>query len=178
MQTLSRVLKRTEPPVRSNRESKDEEEIEERKALRTSVQNLEREKLFNEFRVKDVQKDVQARDALLKEKEKELERFMPIYNDNVALRQRVKELEEKLIQAVRDKHATETRLEKQADALASVHQKRISDARTASMNVINDCVLKLRALFFNRNNMTEEEVIAEFVCVTDMIRTTVGINLC
>jgi cell division septum initiation protein DivIVA len=136
---------------------------------------LEKTNLFNEYKVKDVQKDVQTRELIIREKDKIIDSLLPLQQKNEQLIERIKALEEKLFVQVRLKQVLEERIQKQVDELGKVHQKRIEDARTASMNTINEHIQLLQNLFQKSN--LNEECLAAFVTSTDAIRTAVGINL-
>jgi hypothetical protein len=173
MESLCRVLKRVDPPSRHD----PKEEDEERKMLRVSLQNIEKEKMFDEFKIRDVQNDVKTRDALLKEKQQQVDSLLPLYTENITLRDRIKDLEAKLFQVVREKQAVEARLERQVFTMGDVHQKKIAEARTKSMDTINEHLQTLRALFLKKGMAEDEDALAQYVNCEDQIRIAVGINL-
>lgn len=186
MQSLCRVLKRSASSLDIQ---KYEEEKEERKVLRTSLQTIESERqriesekqriesdrLFQEFRLKDVQNDVRTRDALLKEKEKQVDSLLPLHAENVALRERLKEMEEKLVRTLREKEVLESRLMTQAAVLGDACQKKMATARENSTNSINGHLQVLRMIFVK--NKIPEDDLAQYVLCEDGIRTAVALNL-
>jgi hypothetical protein len=151
---------------------------EDRKRLKSSLKEAEQKRLFEEFKVKDVQKDVQARDAVIAEKEKQIAALLPLHQENAALRKRVEDLQASLLQAAKTMRELELRLTRQAGESADAHQKRMETARTAAMNTINEHVQALQLLFQKHTDpRTREEVLADFVTHTDAVRTAVAINL-
>lgn len=174
MEVLLKILK---DPEKRGRDitKKEDDNGEERKKLKVSIKELEKTNLFNEFKVKDVQKDVQTRELIIREKDKIIDGLLPLQQKNEQLIGRIKDLEEKLFLQVRLKQSLEERIQKQADELGKAHQKRIEEARTASMNIINEHIQLLQNLF-QKSNMNEE-CLAAFVTSADAIRTAVGINL-
>lgn len=174
MEVLLKILKDPKE-TKPNKKRERDVEIDEREKLKVSVQELEKTNLFNEFKVKDVQKDVQTRELIIREKDKIIDGLLPLQQKNEQLVERIRALEEKLMSQVRAKQVLEDRIQKQADELGRVHQKRIEDARTASMNTINEHIQLLQNLF-QKSNLSEE-CLAAFVTSADAIRTAVGINL-
>lgn len=174
--------------VRKNkreREFEEEEELkrkkekEERLRLSSSIHELEKTNLFQEYKVKDVQKDVQSRELIIREKEKQIEALLPLHQKNEQLITRINDLEDKLFAQVRLNRVLEDRIQRQVDDLGKVHQKRIEEARGNAMNTINEHVLILQILFqkYIIDPKAKEECLGAFVVSVDAIRTTVGINL-
>lgn len=174
MNALTRVMKRPPPPKR-----KDEEEEDERKKLKDSLHETEKTALFHEYKVKDIQKDLRTRDELLREKQRQIDSMMPLFHENNNLRKRIEDLESKLFTQVRLVQSLDARVQTQADELGKVHQKRIADARSASMHIINEHVQLLQNLFLKyvTDPKSKDECLSAFVVSMDAIRTAVGINL-
>jgi len=176
MNTLFKELKNNK---RSLNDDKDNQERSNgREKLASSLQEAEKSNLFNEWRIKDVQKDVQTREAIIREKEKQIAMLIPLQQKNDQQTDRIKDLESKLFAQTRAYQQLELRILKQADELARVHQKRIEDARTAAMGTINEHAQQLQILFQSQtDSKAKEEALAAFVVSIDAIRTAVGINL-
>lgn len=174
MNVLCKVLKA--PEKKRERESIEllSEFDSERKRLTASLHETEKAAIFQEYKAKDIQKDVQTRELIIREKDKQIEALLPLHQRNEQLVGRVRDLEEKLMAQVRLTQALETRLQKQADDLGRAHQKRIEDARAGSMAIINEHIQLLQNLF---QKYGKEECLAAFVVSMDAIRTAVGINL-
>lgn len=180
MNVLCKVLK-TPTEKKRERDSIDllSELDNERKRLTASLHETEKEAIFQEYKAKDVQKDVQTRELIIREKDKQIEALLPLHQRNEQLVGRVRDLEEKLIAQVRLAQTLETRLQRQADDLGRAHQKRIEDARAGSMAIINEHIQLLQNLFqkYVVDAKSKEECLAAFVVSMDAIRTAVGINL-
>lgn len=186
MHTVCRVLKRDGDGLSlpaggaggAPRAGNDKNLEEERKRLKTSLKDLERQRLFEEWKVKDVQKDVQTRDAIIAEKDKQIATLTPLHQENVTLRKRVEDLQASLLTAAKTNQALETRLAKQATELADTFNKRMEKARNASMDTINEHTQALFILFQKHTDpRTREEALGDFVIHVDAIRTAVGINM-
>lgn len=168
---LKRDLQTPSPPA-------IEKEAEERKRLRVSLKEAEQARLFEEFRVKDVQKDVQSRDAIIQEKDKQIAALLPLYQENITLRKRNEDLQASLLLAAKTNQTLETRLTKQANEMATAFEKRLEAARNAAMDTINEHVQSLFILFQKHTDpKTREQGLADFVAHADAVRTAVGINL-
>jgi hypothetical protein len=176
MNVLCKVLK--DPEKKRGRDEK-EKELEERKRLTTSLHETEKAAIFQEYKAKDILKDLQTRDLIIREKERQIEALLPLHQKNEQLVGRLRELEEKLIAQVRLNQALESRLQKQVDDLGKVHQRRIEDARAGAMNSINEHIQLLQILFqkYITDPKLREEALAAFIVSMDAIRTAVGINL-
>jgi len=176
MNILCKVIK--DPEKKRGRDEK-EKELEERKRLTTSLHETEKAALFQEYKAKDIQKDLQTRDLIIREKDKQIEALLPLHQKNEQLVGRIRELEEKLISQVRINQVLDTRLQKQADDLGKVHQRRIEDARAGAMGMINEHVQLLQNLFqkYITDPKSKEEALAAFIVSMDAVRTAVGINL-
>lgn len=173
MNALTRVVKRSREEVHMDKHG------EERKKLTTSLHETEKAALFQEYKAKDIQKDLQTRDLIIREKDKQIDALLPLHQKNEQLVGRIRELEEKLISQVRINQMLDTRLQRQADDLGKVHQKRIEDARAGAMGMINDHVQLLQHLFqkYVTDPKSRDEALAAFIVSMDAIRTAVGINL-
>lgn len=173
MNTLCKELKK-------KRSIDDEEDNRSngRQKLVSSLQEAEKSSLFNEWRIKDVQKDVQTRDLIIHEKEKQIAFLTSLQQKNEQQADRIKDLEAKLFAQTRAYQQLELRIIKQAEEMGRVHQKRIEDARTAAMGTINEHVQQLQVLFQSQtDSKAKEDALCAFVVSTDAIRTAVGINL-
>lgn len=175
MNTVCKVLKRNE----SNGELPLIMRVEEdRKRLKSSLKEAEQKRLFEEYRVKDVQKDVQARDAIIQEKDKQIAALLPLHQENAIMRKRIDDLQANLLVAAKNNQALEQRLTKQASEMAALFEKRMETARNAAMDTINEHVQSLFILFQKHTDLkTREEALGEFVTRADAVRTAVGINL-
>lgn len=178
MEVLFKALK-NEEKKRARAEEDEKKEQEERKKLTTSMHELEKNSLYNEYKVKDTLKEVQTRELLLREKDRQIETLLPLFKKNEELVEQVKKLKESLMDEVRLKQALEQRLQRQVEELGRIHTKRIDDARSGAMNMINEHIQLLQLLFqkYITDPKQREECLAAFVTSADAIRTAVGIHL-
>lgn len=175
MQSLVRILKRSASQLDVNPKDRGGEEEEERKSLKHSLQKAESERLFDQFRLQDVQNDVKTKDALLSEKNKHIESLIPLHTENTILRERLKQMEDEVARLAREKQDLESRLMTQSTMLGDAYQKRMANARDNSTATINGHLQVLRMIFVK--NKIPEDDLAQYVLCEDGIRTAVALNL-